>query len=505
MSFRYAFIAGIVAIVLMFFTLHSNFIGLDNGGTAHGQQGANLALTQGYVDNNLDFFHPQTKALNAASNDFQATPLNPSQRTAAPFPIHAYAAAITQKMTGCSTVTVYHWYNVIWGFVGLFFLYLLSLRITQNIGKSLFILVFFGTAPLLAFYQSAVMPEIPSFACLIAGTYFVYRFTSEFKVKHAHLGLLFLMLAAFTSPDLILYFIAALILILYQLYKQSKLISSKGYLLPVYGLFFLLETIRFASDRNSFGSQFPSLFEDWIYDQTTSNFIFSEWKMHYFTVFQTVVIGVLLVLLIFSTFRKSEAIRTSIQRYQIVIITVPSLLFAMASPYQVTHGDVFFIKTVLLFLILLILYVVDRFDLEIVYKYPKVAVPVFLFVLFMLIGEGNWTQTVRHEKARTSPGSEMAFLFKGGDELLLLNGVRKEDKLNVVIPRDSGIGHDVLANLNHTGIIREIPLDAPGPRFPKGDYVVCTLQERDVLYEHFQTKFIELDNNGSIVLFRAID
>ncbi len=505
MSFRYAFIAGIIAIVLMFFTLHSNFIGLDNGGTAHGQQGANLALAQWFVDHDFDSHYPHTNALNTASNDFPATPHNPGQRTAAPFPMHAYAVAAAQKLSGCKTAVVYHWYNILWGFVGLFFLYLLSLRITQNIGKSLFVLVFFGTAPLFAFYQSAVMPEIPSFAFLMIGTYYVFRFTSAFKIKHAHLSLLFLMLAALTSPDLILYFIAALSLMLYHLYKRSQLISSKGYLLPIYGSYFLLDLVRFNSDHNSFGSQFPGLFEDWTYDQTTANFIFSDWKMHYFTVFQTVVIGVLLVLLIFSIFRKSEGIRASLQRYQIVIIAIPSLLFAVASPYQLTHSDVFFIKTALLFLILSIIYIVDRFDLKVLQKYPKISVPVFLLVLLMLIGEGNWTQTVRHEKARTSPGAEIAFLFKGGDELLLANGIIKEHILNVVIPKDSGIGFDVLANLNHSGIVRETPVKGRGKRFKKGDYVVCTLQERAVLYEHFRTKFIELDNNGSIVLFRVID
>lgn len=505
MSFRYATIAAFIAIVLMFFALHSNFIGLDNGGTAHGQQGANLALAQGFVDNDLNFLAPQTNALNSASNDFETIPLKADKRTAAHFPIHSYFPALIHKVTGQDLASSYHWYNILWGYFGLFILYLLSLRITQNIGKSLFILIFFGTAPLFAFYQSTVQPEIPSIALLLAGTYFIYRFTQWSRLKHAWLGLFALLLAALSSPDSLLFLLSGIGIIIYQLYRSSQL-GVKNLIAPIIALIaFALNEWHFYTIRADFGSQFPGLFQDWTYDQTTANFIFSNWKMHYFTVFQTAAAGVILILLFFSKFRKTESRSNLLKRYRIILITLPALIFALISPFQLLYSDVFFLKTFFLIIVLTAIFMVDRFDLGLFYTYPKIGITLFLFVIGMLIGEGNWTQTVRHEKARTSPGAETAFQFKGGNELLISHGVQNDALINIVIPNGSGIGFDVLANLNHSGIISEPPPRTPGARFPKGHYVVCTLEERKFLYAHFQTKFKELGDNGSIVLFKAID
>ena len=508
MSSRYAIVAVLITFVLLYFTLHANFIGEDNGGSAHGQQGAHLAVARGYVQKQegFDFSLPTTYAFNSASNDYPATPMHNWIRTAYHFPLHPYIIATVHSYTGWKLNSVFHVYNMLWGFVGLFFLYMLSLRITQNIGKSLFIVVFFGTAPLLSFFQSSTYPILPSLSCLIAGVYFLYRFLHEKDFKYSFYSITFLFLGSLFSPDFIMFFLMAFGFVVYRLFKNDK--SKLWRLFPVVILMLLqcgyLE-FNFLREKASLGSQFPAIFEQWNYDSTTPNFLFENWKMHYFTVFQTVVIGALTLLFALRKFRMPDSISKTFQKYQIALLAAPGIIYAIISPNQAMYSEVFFLKFLFLTTMFLVIFIVDRLNISLAYRYPKIAVPVFLFLIVMMIGEGNWTQMVRHEKARTSSGSEYAFFFKGGDELLARCGVHEERMLHVVIPKDSGIGHDVLANLGHTGIIREVPSNPTRASFPKDHYLVCTYFERDRLNDYFKTAFVELGTNGSIVLLKAID
>lgn len=507
MSIRYAFVAVFLTFIALFFALHSSYIGLDVSGTAHGQQSAHVALAEGFVSNDLNFFEPQTRALNSASNDYNAKPINSSGITAAHFPIHAFIPALISKSTSLDLPSVFHWYSMLWGFVGLYFLYLLSLRITQNIGKSLFIVVFFATAPLFAFFQSSVLPEIPSLSCLIIGIYYLHRFVNEKQLRFAWIGLLALLLAALTSPDLVLYLAAGIVIVAYQLFKNAQLSARTIVFLLLCSLTFVLSEWHYSSMRAEYGSQFPGLLENWKYDQTTTNSLLGNWKMHYFTVFQSVVFAILIITLIVQLVKKQSSLSSIFSKANLVAwLVVPGIVFALISPNQTAYNDIFFLKMLFPSCIFLLIYTVASFNITWFYRFPKVGVPVFLILLFVLLGEGNWTQMVRHEKGRTSDGVNVAFTFKGGDELLAKFKVQENDSVNAVIPEGIGIGQDVLASLDHNGIIREIPKDGmQASKFTKGQFVVCHVDERPFLSEHFKTHLMELGSNGSIVLFKVID
>jgi len=506
MTKRYAIIAFLVVTLALFFGLQFGVLGANQGGTAHGEQGANIALAEGFVQNDLDFFHPQTKALNYQNGDFAPETTGATGITAAHFPIHAYIPAVICKATTCDLQSTIQWYNIMWGFIGLYFIYLLSLRITNHIGKSLFIIAFVGTAPIFAFYQSNFLPAIPSLSIVIAGIYYVYRFQSESILKHAWLGLGLITFACLSSPDFILYLIPAVFLILYQLRSQSKLNVKTVLISVLFSVPIVLDEFWYYHLRSRFGSQFASIFQEWSYDQSAVNTLFGSWKMHYFTVFQTVVFSLVLIIFIIQRIQAKRAGLPKWRRYQILILCLPPVAFLFISPYQSYYSDVFLLKFGLIAGVLAMIFIVDKFDIAWFYRYPKIGAGSFVLLLLVLLSEGNWTQTVRHEKNRTSSGSAMAFTFRSGDELLLKHGVKASDTLNVVVPKNWGIGQEVLGYLNHTGIIREIPTNGKtAKRIPKGHFVVCHIDERHHLHNHFKTNFNELGDNGSIVLSKAID
>lgn len=507
MSKRYAFIAFLIVVIALFFGLHYGVLGANQGGTAHGAQGANLALSQGFVDNDLNFFEPQTKAQNFQNGDFSLNKIDANGRTAAHFPIHNYLPAVIHTITDWKLSKVVQGYNIVWGFIGLFFLYLLSLRVTNSIGKSLFVIVFIGTAPIFAFYQSNSLPELPSFASVIAGIYFMYRWKCEKVQKFAWCGMTWLLFASLPSPDNSIYLGIAIYAIYSGMPKKENFYGQPLVLALLFFIVLLVSEAWFNVQRSDHGSQFAGWLQDWNYHQSVGNSIFGTWKLHYFTTFQTVVGVLVLILLITQVVRKKARINwKNSLLLDYGYIALGGFFFALINPYQAVYSDVFFLKTLLVAVVCILIHIVSTIDIDWIYRYPKMATGVFLMVLLVMISEGNWTQNVRKELNRISDGSNLAFAFLGGDELLKKHNVKVNDTLNVVIPNDSGIGFEVLEHLDHRGIIREVPNgEELVPKFPKGQYVICHLEEKLHLYDHFRTNFNELGDNGNIVLFQVVD
>ncbi|XOV68092.1 MAG: hypothetical protein ACFHU9_02745 [Fluviicola sp.] len=506
MTKRYAILAFLVVALALFFGLHYANIGVNQGGTAHGQQGANLAMAEGFVDNGLDFWHPQTKALNYRNGDFNLYKTSATGITAAHFPIHAYIPAAIHSYTNWQLSKVMQVYNILWGFVGLFFLYLLTLRITNHIGKSLFVVVFVGTAPIFAFYQSNFLPEIPAFAAVLAGIYFMYRWRSEHKERFAWFGMGWLLFACLPSPDLSFYLGAGIYLIYWNMPKKKNFYFQPVVIALIFFVGLLITEAIFNSLRSDYGSQFPGWLQDWVYDQSVWNSIFGSWKLHYFTTFQSVFIAIILILVMAFLVKVKKLKSIRLNAYLISIFAILPLVRAITSPYQSINSDVFFLKFLLVPCIFGLIVLVDQFKLSVLERKPKLSGIGFILLLFIMIGEGNWTQNVRKELNRTSAGSNLAYTFRGGNELLLKHGVNQGDPLSVVVPNNWGIGQEVLGHLHHKGYIRETPNgEELLAKIPKGHYVVCHLDEMPFLYDHFRTNVKELGNNGNIVLLKALD
>ncbi len=506
MTKRYAVVAFLVVALALFFGLHCSVLGVNQGGTAHGQQGANLALAEGFVDNGLDFFTPETKALNYRNGDYSVNKTSATGITAAHFPIHAYIPAVVHSITNWRLSKVVQWYNLLWGFLGLFFVYLLALRITNHIGKALFVIVFVGTAPVFAFYQSNFLPEIPAISLVIIGAYLMYRWMQEKTERFAWLGMVAFLFACLPSPDLVWYLVGAGYLIYLNMPRKKNFYGQPVVYALLFFVVLMISERRFDSLRRNYGSQFAGWLQDWTYDQSMTNSLIGNWKLHYFTVFQTVTIAVVVifVLVLFVQAKHWKIVDRS--KYRFGFIIVFPVWAVISSPYQSLYSDVFFLKYLLIPAIFALIVIVDQMNLKVVEKYPRFSTAGFILILFILISEGNWTQNVRKELNRTSPGSNLAFTFQGGDELLLKHGVKASDPLSVVVPNNLGIGQEVLGYLDHKGIIRETPNgEELVPAFSKDHYVVCHVDAKETLYDQFKTNFEELGDNGSIVLFKVID
>lgn len=505
MKKRSAIFWGLGVFLGLYFLLHAAHMSSDLGGTAHGQQGAHFAMADGYVRNDLNFWTPQTRALNNRSDDYTIDAKNTSTITAAHFPIHAYLSAVVQKASSGDLLTIHKYYTLLYGFIGLFFLYLLSLQVTNHVGKSLFLVVFVATAPVFAFYQSNVTPLIPSMANVFIGGYFLHRFFINNKSKHAWIGMTFLLLAALSSSFYFFAFLAGIALTLRTFREVGQL--RRNTILGV--LFFLIPLIiseaYFYKVRSSYGSQFPDFLEIWMPDQTVYNTIFTAWKMHYFTVFQTIVFLFLIILFWIQRRKKILLPLLPPRQYRFVYIVLLGLLASIFYPQQVLRNDTFFLQALFIPFVFLLLLLLQRLDATVLLRYPKFAIPAFLILLFVLMTEGNWTQMVRHEKARTSCGNLHTFAFKGSSELLKSAAVPNDAELYVTIEAKSGIGHELLTKLDRDGVICESVQKsrASTSLFPSGSYVVCLLNATTHHDRMPEEGFTVVGENGSIAVLRV--
>lgn len=218
-------------------------------------QSDRIAIAQNFQQNGFDLFHPATYNL-----------LTKDGITRVDFPIHDYAVAIISSITNTSVVPVFHWYNLIYSIIGLFFLFQLLLLFTKSPMRSILGTTFVFTLPFFVYYQNGFLPSTASFANLFIGLFFI--FNSSITKKGYTLGVVFITLAALARAPFFIFLFGLLLSellqeIRFKNLKPLKLIqlfvgvllfigyyAYNQYLGNTYGSMFLTETLHFTSFSN---------------------------------------------------------------------------------------------------------------------------------------------------------------------------------------------------------------------------------------------------------------
>jgi hypothetical protein len=214
------------------------------------------ALALGFIDNDFDFFHPQTMVLNHQfpnawlSADEQST-------TSVDFPIHEYLVGGLMFLFQNESPAWFRSYTIVYSLVGLFFLFLLARGISQSTLTAFLTVLLIATSPVFVYYQGGFLPSIPSFANACIGLYAYYRYRQHKRTSLLWISFGFLTLAALSRTTF------AIPLLALFCTELTLLITKKGgsgkmwrFVLP-----FLLIVTYFSYNlylRNTFGSIFLS-------------------------------------------------------------------------------------------------------------------------------------------------------------------------------------------------------------------------------------------------------
>ena len=179
------------------------------------------AISLGFVNNGMDFFHPQTYVLFPlpdGSNDI------PKGITAAGFPVHPYLAAYLMKLTGYFHPVVFRTLSFLLSLTGLLFFFFALKRYSDNVWLALTGMCFFLFQPTYAYYQDGFIPSIQSFSHYLIGLFFLSDYISNRKNKTLHfaIAILFFTIAALTRLPYLIHLLAILIIILLISWKNRR-------------------------------------------------------------------------------------------------------------------------------------------------------------------------------------------------------------------------------------------------------------------------------------------
>lgn len=193
---------------------------------------ASIALNYAYEGS---FFHPRTN--NMQVDDYT------SDITITEFPAIYYFIGMLYRIFGFHEV-LYKLVNLFIGYCGLFFLFILGLRVFKNTLYALVLPVFMFTSPIYIYYINNFIPDAPSLSIVFIGLYFFYRFYEDKRNYHFALACIFLCFAGLLkTPALLLFFAIVGLFLLENILKfrfkgEGKLFDR--WLLQLLGIAFVL-------------------------------------------------------------------------------------------------------------------------------------------------------------------------------------------------------------------------------------------------------------------------
>ena len=264
------------------------------------------AISLGFVENNLDFFHPQTNTKLVSPWDSPEAKQDFSYITSVDFPIHHYIPAISMKITGNTSPIHNRLYQYIYSLIGVLFLYKLSKLLIENEYLAIIPSLFLVFSPVFNYYQVGIMPSIPSLANFIIGTYVYVKYTQSNVRKHWLIALIFITLAFLSRTSFLFVFLSILFFEFIRLLRAKKHLGHffltaiaavamigiyyvyNYYLRTTYGTIFL-NNLLYPKDYNQF--------------KTVLSKVLDNWKFNYFTEFQFIIM-LFMVVLVFIFRRK---------------------------------------------------------------------------------------------------------------------------------------------------------------------------------------------------------
>ncbi len=416
---------------------HWNYLSDEPQGIHTWTQSDHYTLARGFVENDLDFFHPQTLTY---PYHYPATfnPSNPSLVTAVDFPIHNYIPAVIMKITGSESPLIYQLYMLLISLIGLIFLFRLSLLINKSITLSLTIVAFVACSPVFTFYQIRFIPSVPSLSTAIIGLYYGMLYRQTKQIKHFSLGMIFLCLAAMTRLTLFIPFAAWMGQAFFDLFKETTDRKKRIFWMA------LTTTLFFSSYgynyylRTEFGSLFLSnplpahSFKQFI---EITEYVFQTWKTDYLTKAHYLLLILGIAYWIYDRIRTGKKVYFGTPNWFIAFLFLGSGSFYLLMTRQFPAHDYYFIDTFLLPLIVFLLFLSRRFVQETAFG-KRVL---FVFTSVLIIGMlylNNEKQQFRHESERWGINNQVNRNFENGEQLLDKLHIGKEEKL-VILDRMS--------------------------------------------------------------------
>ena len=399
-------------------------------------QNDRLALANGFVRNDLNFFKPQNYILN---HQFPKNWSDPSYSTitAVEFPIHDYVPGVFMKAFGTNEPWVFHAYILIYSVIGFFFLYLLSEKICGSKIKAALVVIFAMTSPIYTFYQGGFLPTIPSIANTIIALYCYALYFEGGRKKWFRWALFFFTFAALARFTFVIPYLAVLGFELIRIFQKKARFWPNILGVGLSALIIAAAQYYNSTLRAKYGSDFLSQLLPAENKEELGTILEHMWEVmvlaylsmkHYFLLFLLVVL-VLIAFLI-----KERSTYKTFNAWWIICLFwfIGVILFWFAMAKQFFAHDYYFLDTFYLpivFFVALCLAILPK---------PQWYFGETVMALFVIyFGIVSFRETSDFQKQRRLFTANDHFTgsvinFEGADEFLTKSGVAREDTILVI-------------------------------------------------------------------------
>lgn len=394
-------------------------------------QSDRYALAHGFVNNGLDFFHPETYYYHPPDSLLEIE-VRRTSVTSVDFPIHDYIPAVAMRVLGTTAPWVFRFYIFLMSVLGLFYLFKLSFQRTEDALKSIFVVVFAATSPVFVFYQAGFLPTIPSLSLAMAGIYYYSRYFEKHQVKSLRWALLFLTLAALGRTTFAIPLIAVTCLeVLLTLLGRTKLKRN----LIAFGCAYssiIIYAVYNASLKRNYGSIFLG------HIMPAKNFeealiilidVQTNWLFAYFSQAHYLFFSLLAIAVVFIVFRKGI---TAAQKHWFALVAIMlfgCIGFASLMLKQFTHHDYYFLDTFFLPIILFVIGLLAVLPPIKSRKQKLIGLIVFGFTSIPMVYYAMQSQTSRRATGSWDYVGQEIENFSGSKQFLDTVGVAPNSEL----------------------------------------------------------------------------
>jgi hypothetical protein len=327
------------------------------------------ALALGFINNGFDFFHPETMIYNKQFPGWWKEAYD-NTITSVDFPIHEYLVALLMKLLGTTSPWVFRLWTLLWGFLGLFFLYRIAFHLTHDSIKSALVTAIALTSPVYAYFLNGFLPSVPALSLGVIGLWFYLKYYDSNQRKHFHLSMAFLTLAMLMRTTFSIELIAILCFELLRIFRKESTLLDKLPSILISAALFLAYFLWNRHLRNLYGTLFLNELlppEDWQDAKELIADTYHKWTFQYFQktqywIFLLIALAAIAISIYQSIKNKKDAstLKKPLSLWWLPLIEIfGCLLFSIAMMQQLPFHDYYLIDTFFLPILLLITLALD--------------------------------------------------------------------------------------------------------------------------------------------------
>lgn len=392
------------------------------------------ALALGFIDNGFDLFHPETMIYNKQFPSLWKEPSN-STITAVDFPIHEYTTALLMQLLGTTSPWVFRLCTLLWGLIGLLFVYRVAWLLTHKLSKSLFVSFLALGSPVFAYYCNGFLPSIPAFALGVIGLWHYLLFVNTGQRKRFHLAIAFLTLSMLIRTTFAIELIALLCFEMLRVFRKESTFVDKLPAVILSAGAFIAYFLWNQHLRDLYGTIFLSQLvppEDFQDAKELIADTYHTWTFHYFQRSQYMVFVALMALALWCSIRNrklhigSQGDKPLSFWWLVALHAFGCLLFGVAMMQQMPFHDYYLLDTFFLPVLLSAMLLLKAITIRhLTVKVAGLAAAMVLCVLWL-----QGAKAMQEERRNTENDGLISYLNYQDSDLLL-------DSLN--ISRDAKI------------------------------------------------------------------